>query len=177
MTKKISYALAVLALAVAGSANAAIVDNWHNISSAEHESFGNDFSHETYFSDTYLFSLSNGVNALSGSIDIDDPFSKYDLDLSSVSIWSWSHGSLLDRLFIDYSPEAFSFTGLLAGSYAFVVSGEVDKERNGWNVPVSYDGDVYFKKNPTSVPEPGALTLAGLGLLGFALVARRRLFG
>jgi hypothetical protein len=170
-TRKIKYALATLALIAAGSANASVIDNWHSITAPEHVVFGNDFDHSGSFNDTYLFSLTNGANAFGGTLELDF-LSGLDLDLLSVSLWS--SGSLLDY---DTSPGSFSFTGLGAGSYSFIVSGAVSGHKWGWFDPgVAYVGKIDFTKSYTAVSEPSTFALAGLSLIGLALVMRRRLF-
>lgn len=62
------------------------------------------------------------------------------------------------------------FTSLDAGFYAFRVTGTI--AGLGPNQPASYTGNLQV--NPLAVPEPGALALAGLGLMGLGVTRRHK---
>jgi hypothetical protein len=72
----------------------------------------------------------------------------------------------------DWSPGAFSFANLGAGSYSFFVNGRVDLELGFPGGQVGYRGSITF--TPKAVPEPNTLALTGLGLLALAFAMRRR---
>jgi hypothetical protein len=171
-TKKIRYALGVLALVAAASANAAVITKdyyWGPITAPDDKLVFHAFGDEIEFKDIYHFTLTNAANSFGGVFELD--FSRHlDIDLDYVSLVGPGGYSQTD-----YSPGTFSFLGLGAGDYSFIIRGDVDGNDNNHEV-VSYLGSIEFKKNYTAVSEPSTFALAGLGLLGLALVMRRRLF-
>jgi hypothetical protein len=172
MTNKIRCALALLALVASGSASATTV-NWGSITAPDWRVLYNDFGLGDLgaFSDRYNFTLTSGVNSFGGVVAFDPFLSIADIDLNSVSLWSGG-----SQIGYDASPWSFSFANLGAGSYSLHVDGVIGWEFGFTGQHVNYNGSINFTPGTTSVPEPGTLALAGLGLLGIAFAMRRRLF-
>lgn len=179
MKNKICYALAVLALTAAASANALPTPfkEWGTVTPEATQSDGHEFHFKNDFTDVYTFTLTADA-ILSGTlVAFEDEHLK--IKLSSVSVYKGD--SLLGS---DDSPFAFSFENLGAGiAYSLVISGNTAFDGGGKGPALAevletagYKVNATFSAVPHAVSEPGSIALTGLGLLGLALVMRRRLF-
>jgi hypothetical protein len=172
-TTKIRLAFAALALALAGSANATIID-WGSITAPDHKIFGDSFTSRGDFSDEYRFTLTNGADSFGGVLEI-DVASFFSIDIKDVALYFG--GSAVDG-FTDSSGGlwTFSFDGLVAGAYSLFVNGHVGLDFGGLVPAVGYIGGIDFQRTTAQVAEPGTLALMGAALLGMAFAFRRRLF-
>jgi hypothetical protein len=165
--KKLTYTLAVLALAVAGSANAKII-NLGTITAPENETFYRVFEHADEYTDRIDFVLTSAASLTGSVLDADELWSGMDTDIEWVSLYRGS--SLLGT---DTSASSFSIASLAAGAYSLFVRSDVDGH---WG-DGRFRASLSFAAAPTtSVPEPGTLALAGMGLLALGFAMRRRLF-
>lgn len=142
------------------------------MSSGSTEDFGNAFSSQRSFSDCYSFSLSSPNDAFGGTLTI-DPLSFLDINISSITL----SGSGLVTSLVDPTPEAFSFSGLAAGTYFLIVSGNVTRG-GGFDdllpLPVGYSGSLTVDLvAPVPVPIVGA-GLPGIAMAVGGLLAWRR---
>jgi hypothetical protein len=171
MTKnKIRLAFAALALALAGSANASIID-WGSITAPDHKDFGNAFVLAGDFSDEYRFTLTGGADSVGGLLEI-DLWSYLNIQINDVALYFG--GSEVGSF---TNPSTFSFAGLVAGAYSLFVNGHVGVDLGGLGPLVGYVGGIDFNRSPTTpVPEPSTFALIGAALLGIAFALRRRLF-
>src|SRR5690242_3590742 len=146
-TKKIKLAFAAFALALAGSANASII-NWGSITAPDHKDFGNTFFLPGDFSDEYRFTLTGGADSVGGLLEI-DLWSYLSIDIKDVTL---SFGGADIGSFTN--PSKFSFAGLAAGAYSLFVNGHVGVDLGGLNPVVGYKGSIDFNRAATRVPEP-----------------------
>lgn len=171
MTRKISYALAAVALFAAGTASAEMI-NLGSIDAPATKNFSRDFDHDNHgFTDQISFWLTETAD-LYGKLWADD--SKWlDVDLSAVELFK---GGI--SLGGDDNYGNFSFAGLSAGFYSLKVYGDVDNQFDWWESgDAKYSGQLKFVAAPaSSVPEPGSFLLTGIGLLALGLAMRRRIF-
>lgn len=139
-------------------------------------SFGNHFWGWGKFTDYYSFSLS-GESTIIGSTSSRDSLWQ-DISLSSVLLQAWSgtgwttwSGASSNP---DASPDNFSFAGLGGGQYRLALSGYLAPQIDLRDPlrPASYQGTLRAIAAP--VPEPAALALAVVGLLGVGTLAARR---
>ena len=177
-TTKIRFALAALALAVAGSANASTI-HWGSITAPDSKNFSNYvglFGLPIFggdFTDRYTFTLTNDANSFGGAVEVDPDGSFYGIALDHVALFKGLTQIGVD----DDTPDAFAFSDLGAGSYSLFVFGSISGWE-GWDFSdkVGYKGHIDFTPDTTTaVPEPSTLALAGIGLLGLAFAMRRRL--
>ena len=71
--------------------------------------------------------------------------------------------------------QGFLFTGLSAGLHNYAVAGMNSVVWSDWNTSMNnWTGTLNIPRGSVGVPEPGTLTLLGLGLLGLGLSRRRR---
>jgi len=166
-TKTFRLALAAVALAVAGVANASSI-NWGSITAPEEKNFGRSFDRDDtgHFWDNYNFTLTNEANSFVGLWEVDPNTNWLDITLGSVTLYK---GFTYIGGF--ESPGSFNFSDLSAGAYSLWVDGWVTRDDGRRHDDVAYTGNIKFT---TTVPEPNTLALAGLGLLAFAFVMRRR---
>jgi len=171
--RRVSSALAAIALLAAGAASATPIVTNHNLGSidaGEGAFIGQEFTHSGDYIDKFNFTFKDAGSLLGVLKIFDNPF--IDVDLNSVSLFSG--GKFLGSQGFD-----FAFDNLLAGvAYSLVV--DVDVVRKPFNVfaKAEYKGKAFnYGTPPTSVPEPGSFALAGVSLLALGVLMRRRLFG
>lgn len=158
----------VCALAFAASAPAmATTFNLGAIGTPGATTFGNSFSSNQHFTDTYNFSLGESSYLVAGAAAAFDVNFLRDINVSSVTLLGGSQTAS-----INLGGTALSFSNLLAGAYQLVVTGEVTGSRGS----ASYAGAMLALPSQLSapVPEPETLGMLALGLAAIGLVARRR---
>ena len=71
--------------------------------------------------------------------------------------------------------QGFLFSGLTAGDHSYTVAGMNSVVWADWNTgQANWTGTLNIPGGSVGVPEPGTLTLLGIGLLGLGLSRRRR---
>lgn len=157
MTRKFRLALAVLAIAASGAAQADYID-LGSITAPQTVHFGNSFvTPPTNFVDEFAFNLTNAASAYGMILEGD-----WWLGQTNVQLLALASNTYLS---FDNTPGSFSFSGLTSGAYSLFVAGTA--------VGItSYAGRMTFQ--PTAVPEPATLALFGIALLGLAFTAMRR---
>jgi hypothetical protein len=165
-TRTIRLALAAVALAVAGAANAATI-NWGSITAPEEKTFAHYFDgwDTGYFLNKYNFSLTNEANSFVGLWEVDPRNNYLDITLGTVKLYKG--GTFVGGF---DSPGHFTFSDLSSGAYSLWVDGWVGWDDGRRHDDVGYVGKISF----TAVPEPNTLALAGIGLLAVAFAMRRR---
>lgn len=131
---------------------------------------GNDFYQPVQFNDCYDFWLTNSADAFGLTLAWD--FSRTnDIALTSVSL----SGGSLPAPVVDSTPDWFSFSGLLAGTYQLIVSGSVSGSTSYAAGPVGYIGLLATTGGVAApVPEPETYAMLVLGLAIVGWTARRR---
>lgn len=140
--------------------------------------FGNRFWGWGAFNDYYTFSLGSEASAVGTTVSYDSILQ--DITLSSVSLQTWTGSAWADWLGTpvspgkDFTPSEFSFSGLGGGDYRLAVAGKVGFQIDFSDPlkPASYQGTIRSIAAPA--PEPGALGMALLGLMGVSFAALRR---
>jgi hypothetical protein len=160
---KFKMLAAAAMLATTGSAMALTWD-LGTLSTKQTTVFGNGFLWGQSFTDVFTFNLADDGRSYGGTLELDFA-DKGGISLSSLSL---SGGSLVGSIF-DFSPETFSFSNLLAGSYSLTVSGKA----TGYG-PVGYGGTIRAQAVAAPVPEPETIAMMALGLGVMGFVARRR---
>ncbi|WP_082568818.1 FxDxF family PEP-CTERM protein [Rhizobacter sp. Root1221] len=160
---KLKMLAVAVALAAAGASQAATF-NLGTLSTEQTKVFGNTFGWGQTFTDVFNFTLADNGRSYGGTL-------AYDLtDWGGISLTSLSlSGGSLSSAVTDSSPETFSFSNLLAGTYSLTVSGQA----TGLGL-VGYLGTVRAEAVAAPVPEPETLAMMALGLGVMGFVARRR---
>lgn len=112
------------------------------------------------FTDTFTFYINAAANSVGNTtLNIFNPTAD---NILLVGLWNTDTGKSVSS--IDYTPETFGFSDLVAGNY----------QMNFTARPTIAGFQYTVNLTTTAVPEPEAyaMMLAGLGLIGFA--ARRK---
>lgn len=166
---------ALLALVVAGPAVAACTETFNLgvMGPPALRVFGNDFSSAQSFEDCYNFTLNGPADSFGLTFTLDGS-ARRDIDLDSITL---TGGSLIDAV-TDTSASTFSFSNLLAGTYQFVIAGDVTGRNGGFlgGGLVGYGGAFATAGASIAapVPEPKTYALLVLGLIAVGSVVRRR---
>lgn len=137
--------------------------------------FGNSFTQNGGFTDYYTFSIANTGTVSGTTADTSYMlFVRKDVTLSSLVLTSGSSSTVITK---DTTADAFTFSGLTAGSYTLAVNGTVSGD---WLLPTvgSYSGTIKAVASTSPVasaaPEPADLALTLVGLAGVGMMVRRR---
>jgi PEP-CTERM motif-containing protein len=172
--RRLSCALAAIALAATGAANAIPIVTNHNLGTIDaggNAFIGQEFTHSGDYIDKFNFTFAD-PGSLLGLVQVFD--NKFvDIDLNSISLFSG--GKLLGSQGFE-----FAFDNLLAGvAYSLVIDVDVTSKFSNVFAKAEYKGKAFNDGTPppTDVPEPGSFALAGVSLLALSVLMRRRLFG
>ena len=170
---------AACALALAGPAMAATCTgstSWGSLGPPGMEWFSNSFNKTGNYLDCYSFSLTSAANSFGGTWELDWS-SRLGIDLTSVSLFGGgvlggqTVGSLVGT---DYSSGSFSFGSLSAGTYTLAIASKVFGTDSRWD-GVGYVGKIMTTAAVASpAPEPGAIAMMLVGLVGVGAAVRRR---
>ncbi len=159
MTKKFRLALAVIAIAASGAAQADYID-LGTVTAPQTVHFGNSWTvAPAVFADEFAFDLTNSASVFGVILEGD-----WWLGQTNVQLVALASNTYFN---FDLTPGTFSFSGLTAGAYSLFVAGTAGGLFTG------YAGTMRFVAQATRVPEPSTLALLGLGLLCLAFVRRR----
>ncbi len=171
---KLKSLAAMLALVVVGPAMAAQCTETFSLGTLgppSLASLSNDFGSVQHFNDCYNFSLNNAADAFGFTLTLDGSYMR-DIDITSLSLIG--NGVSL----LDLTPDSFSFSNLLSGSYQLLVAGDVTGKNGGLfgGGSVGYIG--LFSTIPSAiaapVPEPETYAMLAMGLATVGWVASRR---
>jgi hypothetical protein len=132
---------------------------------------GNDFYAPQQFGDCYNFSLSNSAEAFGLTLEWDWSRTT-NINVNSVSL----SGTGLPSTVVDSTPDRFSFSNLLAGTYQLIVSGSVSGYSSYGSGPVGYVGLLATSRSSVAapVPEPETYVMLALGLAMVGWTLKRR---
>jgi hypothetical protein len=135
---------------------------------------GNSFGSAQSFEDCYNFTLNGAADAYGFTWEWDASVRR-DIDLEGITLI----GGGLAQSLTDPTASSFSFSNLLAGSYQFVVTGDVTGANGGFlgGGLVGYTGAFATTASTAiaaPVPEPSTYAMLALGLAAMGWVARRR---
>jgi hypothetical protein len=174
-----SLAVAVLALVSGAPAMAACTETFNMgvMGSSALHSIGNGFHSPQHFEDCYNFTLSGPADSFGFTFGFDNA-ERRGIDLTSITLSNGSHTYSVGDV-----SSRFSFNDLLAGTYQFVVTGDVVRTERGSHGNgfhgggmVGYEG-AFGTSNVTvaaPVPEPSTYAMLALGLVAVGAVVRRR---
>lgn len=139
--------------------------------------FGNDFSSAQSFEDCYNFTLSGPADSFGLTFEFDGS-ARRDIDLTGITL---TGGGLTQSIF-DPTASTFSFSNLLAGTYQFVITGDVTGANGGFlgGGLVGYGGTFLTSRAEQGggiaapVPEPSTYALLAVGLMAVGWTLRRR---
>jgi len=137
--------------------------------------FGNTFfTNVSSFTDYYSFSIADPGTVSGTTTDTSYVLlvSK-DVQLNSLTL---TNGTGTINIAQDTTPNAFTFSGLNAGSYMLAVNGSVSGLLSSYG---SYSGTIKAVDSSTApvasaAPEPADMALTLLGLAGVGMLVRRR---
>ncbi|HEX3139358.1 MAG TPA: FxDxF family PEP-CTERM protein [Rhizobacter sp.] len=173
--KSLAAALALVASAPAAMAACSETFNLGVMGPPALQLIGNDFSSAQHFEDCYNFTLSGPANSFGFTLEFDGS-ARRDIDLKGITL---SGGSLAQSIF-DPTESSFSFSNLLAGTYQFVITGDVTGANGGFlgGGLVGYAGSFLTVASSggiaAPVPEPQTYALLALGLMAVGWTVRRR---
>ena len=135
---------------------------------------GNSFGSAQHFEDCYNFTLSGPANSFGFTLEFDGS-ARRDIDLKGITL---SGGSLAQSIY-DPTESSFSFNNLLAGTYQFVITGDVTGLNGGLfgGGLVGYAGSFLTTSSSgiaAPVPEPSTYAMLALGLMAVGWTVRRR---
>lgn len=134
----------------------------------------NTFASVQHFSDCYNFTLNGPTDSFGFTFELDASLRR-DIDLTSITLSGGNLGSALT----DPTASSFSFSNLVAGTYEFVISGDVTGRNGGLfgGGLVGYSGVFATTADTVAVapvPEPATYLQLAAGLLAVGWVMRRR---
>jgi PEP-CTERM motif len=179
---KLKSLAAVLALVASAPAMAACSDTFELgvMGPPALRGIGNSFGSAQSFEDCYNFTLTGTADSFGLTLEWDGS-ARRDIALDGIMLVGGGMTQSFDLSESSSLPNlsSFSFSNLLAGSYQFVVAGDVTGSNGGFlgGGLVGYSG--MFATSAGSaiaapVPEPKTYVMLALGLLAMGWVARRR---
>ena len=135
-------------------------------------SFGNEFRAVQHFEDCYSFTLAGSADVFGFSLAFDGSLPR-DIVIDTFTLTGGSLGSPV----VDDSPSSFSVDNLLAGTYQFVITGDVTGRDGGLlgGGQVGYGGNFIstVSQNTNPIPEPSGVVLLATSLLLLTWTHRR----
>jgi hypothetical protein len=136
-------------------------------------SFGNSFTSQTSFTDTYQFVI-GGTSVTGTESDTSWSFATRDVNVSSISLRQFGT-SIIPSGWTDVDTNEFTFSGLMAGvKYELVVAGTAGSQLPG--VGGKYAGTIMpvAASVASAAPEPAEMLLLAMGLGGVGVWVRRQ---